>query len=171
MNEHEKKFYAEMLQKGYIPIRNGWPDFLVVPPGNERPFAVELKYGKDVLSEEQKAMHAALRKAGIDVRLHQVIPAIKQKTIAPTIRHTVKSNARRRKTWIDIIVAVLQHAGTRLTTREIERKIHAHYHQRLRGIAHPHGAIGSALARLRQGKDPRVRCARIRAGTFVYWAV
>ena len=77
MNSNEQKV-AEYLQKkrGFRVIRRGWPDFLCVRQEYNKItksytgrfsgiVAVEVKAGKDRLSEDQAIVHAVLKLAGI----------------------------------------------------------------------------------------------------------
>ena len=76
MNANES-LVADFLKKtGYHVIRRGWPDFLCVKREWDRIsrsytnvynglLAVEVKAGKDTLSEDQQIVHAVLKMAGI----------------------------------------------------------------------------------------------------------
>lgn len=64
MNQEETSFKDFMEQRGFKVYRNGWPDFLVVSDGGET-FAVEVKGRPGGVPPEQRAMHSALRLAGI----------------------------------------------------------------------------------------------------------
>jgi hypothetical protein len=65
MNDFEMACKVHLEKSGYIVLRNGWPDFLVVSKDLTRGYALELKRGKDKLSEEQVKMHATLARFGI----------------------------------------------------------------------------------------------------------
>jgi hypothetical protein len=53
--------------KGWRPLRNGWPDFMVLLDG--KPLFIEVKSRGDKLSRPQKRMFEALEAAGIMVRV------------------------------------------------------------------------------------------------------
>jgi hypothetical protein len=59
---------ARALHKeGFHVLRNGWPDFLAVQ--GKRIIGVEVKCAKDKVSPQQRMMHAALKRAGIQVMI------------------------------------------------------------------------------------------------------
>jgi hypothetical protein len=169
MNEHEKAFYKETKKKGLKVYYKGYPDFIVEPPNNGKIFAVELKYGRDKVSPAQKEMHRVLEKAGIEVRVHQVIPPAKFVRKVAMKEKRVSTGGR--KNWIEVIVTVLDTSGEKMTTKQVEAVIASRYSKRLVGVTHHHGSIGSALARLRKGAHPRVRSKLIDDKRYVYWTV
>lgn len=92
MNETERVIKQMLEQRGFRVLRNGWPDFLCIKEtlGPLRNYtgwngqltvqaekikgicAVEVKSGKDKLSDEQKAVHQAL--AAVRVPVYVVRP-------------------------------------------------------------------------------------------------
>ena len=67
MNGSEKQLHDALVAKGFIVLRRGWPDFLVVSPNKDRGFGLELKSKQDKLSEDQRLMHEALAHFGLPV--------------------------------------------------------------------------------------------------------
>jgi vacuolar-type H+-ATPase subunit I/STV1 len=65
VNDFEKRIADGLKKQGFMVFRNGWPDLLVLSADYKRGFALEIKRGKDKLSEEQKTMHMALARFGI----------------------------------------------------------------------------------------------------------
>jgi len=65
MNDFESACKNILEKKGYIVLRNGWPDFLVLSSDYKRGYALELKRNGDKLSDAQNAMHTALARFGI----------------------------------------------------------------------------------------------------------
>jgi hypothetical protein len=58
---------TRLIREGWELHRRGWPDFLAVKDGKLR--LIEVKAGKDKLTEEQKRVHELLRSAGLDVEV------------------------------------------------------------------------------------------------------
>lgn len=69
MNQKEQRCFEALTRAGYIVLRRGWPDFLVVSPDRLRGFAIEFKADGDRLSREQEQMHAVLSQLGLLVRV------------------------------------------------------------------------------------------------------
>jgi len=65
MNDFELACKKHLEKAGYVVLRNGWPDFLVLSKDCTRGYALELKRGGDRLRPEQVRMHAALARFGI----------------------------------------------------------------------------------------------------------
>lgn len=65
MNEQEEKIKIALEKKGLRVLRNGWPDFLVVDEDKHQVFTVEVKGGKDQLSNEQKDIHRYFAQMGV----------------------------------------------------------------------------------------------------------
>lgn len=76
MNTSEQQVADFFTNHGWTVCRNGWPDLLVYKPQNDgnvgRAMAIEVKQGKDRLSQDQKACHQVLIRAGLIV--HTVRP-------------------------------------------------------------------------------------------------
>ena len=66
MNTNERHVYDMVTSHGWTILRSGWPDYLIVP-NIDRPFGLELKVGKDRITESQRLMHGALHIAGVPV--------------------------------------------------------------------------------------------------------
>ena len=84
MKTNEEAALAEFKADGWSPMRNGWPDYLLVrstPDGKLDFLGLEVKCDRDRLSDEQRAMHVALLCAGIKVVVKKAI-----KTPAPSIQ-------------------------------------------------------------------------------------
>jgi hypothetical protein len=67
---NEESVLAEFKTEGWSPMRNGWPDYLLVrstADGKLEFLGLEVKCDRDQLSDEQRAMHVALLCAGIKV--------------------------------------------------------------------------------------------------------
>jgi hypothetical protein len=67
MSEHEHRLAHRLRAAGYEVLVNGWPDLLVQKDG--KTFAYEVKAKGDNVRPHQKAMHDALRAAGIEVEI------------------------------------------------------------------------------------------------------
>lgn len=52
---------------GWTVYRSGWPDFLCIDETNNLAMGIEVKNGKDLVSEVQDQMHRALSDIGIPV--------------------------------------------------------------------------------------------------------
>ena len=65
MNETEKQFFDEVIKAGYIPLRAGYPDFLVTHEHSNGICFVEIKSGTNTLSPQQEMMIQTLRKVDI----------------------------------------------------------------------------------------------------------
>jgi len=65
VNPTETAVASALQKKGLVVYRNGWPDFLIMDKLHRTGCALELKCGKDKLSPEQIAMHAALAAFGL----------------------------------------------------------------------------------------------------------
>ena len=67
VNEREREFLKALTArgKGSVPLRSGWPDFLILEEG--RGFAVEVKGKYDLLSHAQVEMFSALEALDIAV--------------------------------------------------------------------------------------------------------
>lgn len=63
-NELEKEFLRRASGKGLTILRHGWPDFLCTGKDG-KPYCVEVKAGRDVLSPAQVAVATALESIGI----------------------------------------------------------------------------------------------------------
>jgi len=165
MNENEKELHRELVKKGYKVLRNGWPDFLVIPPNKGKIFAMELKYGRDKVSPDQKKMHKALEEAGLEVRVHQVVPPVAKP------KKAVSSKKLAPKDWLGVIEVILDSDGGKMNTGDIEARIASRYPKRVKGIKNLHGSVGSALARVREGVVPRIKCGKVGNHRYVYWTV
>ncbi len=66
-NEAEAAFARLARMRGKDPIRNGWPDFLVVDELSGGTVGVEVKRDRDRVSIAQARMFQALERAGITV--------------------------------------------------------------------------------------------------------
>ena len=70
MRKTEESVLAEFELDGWSPIRNGWPDYMLVrlADGGKLEFmGLEVKCDGDCLSDDQRRMHAVLIAAGIKV--------------------------------------------------------------------------------------------------------
>ena len=69
MRKTEEAVLQEFEADGWSPIRNGWPDYLLVrlEDGRLEFMGLEVKCAGDRLSDVQRAMHAVLIAAGIKV--------------------------------------------------------------------------------------------------------
>ena|SRR5271157_4901522 len=65
LSSSERCVVRELISIKAQVYRNGWPDFLV--RRGEKFVAIEVKLGKDNLSDDQLHMHAALKDAGVSV--------------------------------------------------------------------------------------------------------
>lgn len=65
MSAFEKKFLKECKKRGYVILKSGWPDFLVIPPEG-RPYCIEVKSMFDRLKPNQRRMIYVLKKLGIE---------------------------------------------------------------------------------------------------------
>jgi hypothetical protein len=92
MNSNEQIVADYLSKKGHRVIRRGWPDFLCVKQQYNRilkeytgnfsgVLAVEVKSGRDQLSEDQKIVHAVLKLAGIPT--YTIRPEDMDKALAP----------------------------------------------------------------------------------------
>ena len=52
-------------------LKTGWPDFLVVCGGSI--YCLEVKTGKEPVTDRQKKMHEILRKAGIETFIVEMV--------------------------------------------------------------------------------------------------
>jgi VRR-NUC domain len=75
MNKNERKVKSLYESKGYIVLRDGWPDFLAyrMVNGKLEAKAIEVKAGNDAVSMKQIRNHVALEALGIPVEVHHVI--------------------------------------------------------------------------------------------------
>lgn len=64
-NPAEAALQAQLLESGALVIRRGWPDFMVLGPG-ERVRAIEVKEGVDVVRPTQKLLLRVLGKLGVE---------------------------------------------------------------------------------------------------------
>jgi len=76
MNQAETAVAKFLEERGWTVCRNGWPDLLAfqtyrdgVRMDNSRTMAIEVKHGRDKLSDAQKACHQVLARAGIPVHV------------------------------------------------------------------------------------------------------
>jgi hypothetical protein len=78
MNANEKLIADKLARKGFTIIDKGWPDFLCVKKqyvngqkvyeyATSGVMCVEVKAGKDKLSDAQKSVHAILKNIGLPV--------------------------------------------------------------------------------------------------------
>jgi hypothetical protein len=65
MNDNEKIVANHLRSLGYRVTNRGWPDFFCERNGEL--MAVEVKAGSDQLRDDQRTIHALLRKAGVRV--------------------------------------------------------------------------------------------------------
>lgn len=56
---------SELERQGFVVLRNGWPDFLVMTKDWKRGIGIEVKTRQDRVSESQRVMHSALAKFGL----------------------------------------------------------------------------------------------------------
>lgn len=69
---HPEQIAAEHLRaRGFTLLRSGWPDFMCATK-NGRWVAVEVKGPGDETRPNQDAMHAALARAGVKIRILRV---------------------------------------------------------------------------------------------------
>lgn len=66
-NTAERLFASMAIGYGKEVLKNGWPDFAVVDGPGKKPYCVEVKDKKDLLSEEQVRCFSMLELAGVDV--------------------------------------------------------------------------------------------------------
>ena len=74
MNPAEQVVRSHLERQGFRILRNGWPDFLALrkTTAGWEVMAVEVKNGKDEISEAQGKMHRALHTAHIPVWVARV---------------------------------------------------------------------------------------------------
>jgi len=71
MNKTEAKIKKELEKRGFVVLRNGWPDFFVLnenykkSKGETYAFCCEVKKPGTYLSSEQIIIHSALKSAGL----------------------------------------------------------------------------------------------------------
>lgn len=65
-NPAEASLHARLLEEGSLVIRRGWPDFLVLGPGNYARI-IEVKEGLDPVRPTQKLMMRVLGRFGFSV--------------------------------------------------------------------------------------------------------
>ncbi len=106
-NASEKAFEAQARQRGFEPIRTGWPDFLVVSPDKSYVFCVEVKTQGDGLKGNQRRVKNLLESMGLaviisedgiwtepnDAQKHRVQVSIQAQSIIES--HTVKDAENR----------------------------------------------------------------------------
>jgi hypothetical protein len=89
VNASEQVVREELEQRGFTVYRNGWPDFLAVRKtqlqGKEclGVMGIEVKSGKDKLSEQQAIIHRILRQARFPIH---VVSTQTIKDLKPTTR-------------------------------------------------------------------------------------
>jgi hypothetical protein len=66
-NEAETAFARLARRRGKRPLRNGWPDFLVIDEASGGTIGVEVKRATDEVSAAQARMFEALERSGITV--------------------------------------------------------------------------------------------------------
>jgi hypothetical protein len=72
MRANEEQAIDKFKAEGWSIIKDGWPDYLLVRSvsnGKLEFMGVEVKCGRDQLSDQQRLMHAALLCAGIKVEV------------------------------------------------------------------------------------------------------
>jgi hypothetical protein len=86
MRKTEESALEEFRLTGWSPIRNGWPDYLLVRSthdGKLEFMGLEVKCEGDNLTDEQRAMHVVLLSAGIKVVVRKVARPVVPK-VTPT---------------------------------------------------------------------------------------
>lgn len=70
MNLSERIVASQLEGVGYTILNSGWPDFLAV--SDDQIIAVEVKLEGHIVPKHQLAVHDALRRCGLDVRINFV---------------------------------------------------------------------------------------------------
>ncbi len=63
----EDLFDEEAKNVGWEVLKNGWPDRLIYDEKSGKTYFIEIKSGKGWIKSNQKAMHKALKRVGIEV--------------------------------------------------------------------------------------------------------
>lgn len=76
MKDYEGMVRAKYERDGWTVLQNGAPDFIMVKDvdGKTVVLAVEVKQGRDRLSQSQMAWMDAMQKAGLEYRIERVGP-------------------------------------------------------------------------------------------------
>ena len=67
MNRFEDEARAEIERDGWMILKTGWPDFIILDGDGELVCFAELKASGDKVRPEQKRVHDVLRRAGLQV--------------------------------------------------------------------------------------------------------
>lgn len=139
MNASEKIIADKLTRKGYTIIDKGWPDFLCVKKKFDpirrvydatdlSVMCVEVKSGKDKLSEHQKSVHAILKNVGLPVYTIHTDMLVEKKTFNTKrfLTHdelrSAKQNIYDMQRRIAELEAVINEASFLLEESDVDRR-------------------------------------------------